>query len=843
MLWARINSWAERTFTPDKVVRRRFELFQRLLRADRSCLKLITMLEEMQQRPIYVDWSRIALLVEALATALARLVDCLQKMRPGEYEQLTSSHARILDQLRPLLSSPRGGATPPYTLLLEEAWAYPELLGGKAAILARIRHETRIPVPPGLVVTTSAFHAFLEENGLQSAIARQLRSLSLGRPERLPSVAAALQEIIMAGEVPEEVRVAIGDGLGRITAGGPVATWAVRSSAMAEDGEISFAGQYASVLDVEQRDICTAYKTVLASKYSPRALTYRLHSGLEDGQTAMAVLILPMLAPRVSGVMYTLDPLDLCRGACLVITAVPGLGSRLVDGSTVPDILLVSRQDPAQFLARQAAPGSNRGGSRPARGAGSDELCLADASATALAKWGLELEALLGTPQDVEWSQDQTDKLIILQSRSIGGSCTPGAEALPREEHPATPPPTKHVGVLLEVGTPASVGIAAGPVYRISGEAELDQVPAGVVLVTPGIPPALVQLAQKVQAVLAEQGSKASHFASVAREFRLPVVVGLGDMANTLAPGRTVTVDAYRGVVYEGEVEELLLWQERQQAKPPSPFQHRLAPILELITPLNLIDPQGADFTPDNCRTFHDLVRFVHEMGTREMFALAEEGGNRLRRAKTLETEIPIVIQVMDLGEGLAAAAEADRSVTPEQLRSAPMRAVWVGLTDGEIKWDKGLLHLDWERFDQLSGGIFSLKSSQLASYALVAKNYAHLLLRFGYHFAVVDALSGQRPEENHIQFRFKGGGGSPEKKGWRLAMIARVLLHFGFQVQVRGDMLEAKCMRRDHQATQLRLRILGYLLGRTPLLDMALQNQDDALRMADKLVKKWTNP
>ncbi|MFH7319401.1 PEP/pyruvate-binding domain-containing protein [Desulfurivibrio sp. D14AmB] len=824
-------------------MRRRFELFQRLLRADRSCLKLITMLEEMEQRPIPADWSRVTLLVEALATALARLVDCLQKMRPEVYDQLTGSHARILAQLRHLLPSPEGDAAPPFTLLLEEAWAHPELLGGKAATLARIAHETRIPVQPGLVVTTSAFHAFLEENGLRPAIARQLRSLSLGRPQHLTRVAAVLREMIMAGRVPEQIRVAIGEAIDRITRQSPVATWAVRSSAMAEDGEISFAGQYASVLKVAPRDIFTAYKTVLASKYSPRALTYRLHSGLEDGQTAMAVLLLPMLDPRVSGVMYTLDPLDLCRGACLVITAVPGLGSRLVDGSTVPDILLVSRQDPQQFLARQPAPGSNGGGNTAARGAESDRLCLADDSATTLAKWGLELEALLGTPQDVEWAQDQAGGLIVLQSRAIGGSRSAAGQTLPGEEHPATPPPAKHIGVLLEVGTPASVGIAAGPVYRISGEAELDQVPVGAVLVTPGIPPALVQLAQKVQAVLAEHGSKASHFASVAREFGLPVVVGLGGLVNTLTPGRTVTVDAYRGVVYEGEVEELLRWQERQQTRPPSPFQRRLAPIMELISPLNLTDPQGADFVPANCRSFHDLVRFVHEMGTREMFALAEEGGNRWRRAKTLETDIPIVMQVLDLGDGLAAAAKAARSVTPEQLQSAPMRAVWAGLTDGEINWAKGLLHLDWERFDQLSGGIFSLKSSQLASYALVARNYAHLLLRFGYHLAVVDALSGRRPEENHIQFRFKGGGGSPEKKGWRLAMIARVLLHFGFQVQVRGDMLEAKCMRRDQQATQLRLRILGYLLGRTPLLDMALQNQDDALRMADQLVKKWTTP
>jgi pyruvate,water dikinase len=112
--------------------------------------------------------------------------------------------------------------------------------------------------------------------------------------------------------------------------------------------------------------------------------------------------------------------------------------------------------------------------------------------------------------------------------------------------------------------------------------------------------------------------------------------------------------------------------------------------------------------------------------------------------------------------------------------------------------------------------------------------------LRFGYHFAVIDALAGERPEENHIQLRFKGGGGSPDKKVWRLLMLGKVLKHFGFVVNIQEDMLEAKCMRRDIQASQLRLRILGYLLGRTPLLDMALESETDALHMAELFIQKW---
>jgi len=222
------------------------------------------------------------------------------------------------------------------------------------------------------------------------------------------------------------------------------------------------------------------------------------------------------------------------------------------------------------------------------------------------------------------------------------------------------------------------------------------------------------------------------------------------------------------------------------------------------------------------------------------MFSLVDADGPGMSRAKPLESEIPIVMHVLDLGDGLAGPARRLKAITPEHFQSTPMRAVWAGLTDEDISWSKGLLHMDWERFDRFSGGIMSLKSSFLGSYALLAKNYAHLLLRFGYHFAVLDTMSGNRAEENYIQFRFKGGGGESEKKIWRLAMMERVLREFGFRVMIKEDMLEAGCKRLDRKANELRLTVLGYLLGCTPLLDMALDSSENALQMADDILDKW---
>jgi pyruvate, water dikinase len=843
MVFEKISSWTERVFTPDKVVQRQFALFKILLGRDRASLKLITRLEEMYHQPIPTDWSRVAALVNALASAVERLAESLQEMRPKVYAGLSTSHARIKNHLDQLLveTVPAGG--PPHLLFLDEAWAYPELCGGKAAALARIGHETSIPVPPGLVVTTNAFQAFIEENHLQQEIARQLRSLELRRPENLVERSESIRRAILGGEVPESIRQGILEATARLVEESQVttSTWAVRSSATAEDGEVSFAGQYATVLNVATAEIAEAYKTVLASKYSPTALAYRLHSGLADAQLPMAVLILPMINSRTSGVMYTRDPLDAGQGDSLVVTAVPGLGIALVDGSTVPDQFVLSRRDPEHFWAKKPAYPATTARIAGITGGASGPFCIAEKAVSALARWGLELEALSGgAAQDVEWTEDHQGRLLVLQSRPINAAQKSVDENSPAGGTEESLPPVTPAAELLEMGIPASVGVAAGEVYRHRDGAGLHLVPPGSVLVTSGIPPSLVPLAHKVRAVLAEHGSKASHFASVAREFGLPLVVGLGEL--DLRNGQIVTVDAYRGVVYAGEVAELLAWQEQQQARPPLPFQEKLAPIMALISPLNLTDPASAEFRPENCRSFHDLVRFVHEKGTEEMFSLVDKGRG-LRRAKVLESAIPMVMQVLDLGGGLSEAAGGKKSVAPDDFASAPMRAVWAGLAHQDVTWSEGLLHLDWERFDQISGGIFDLKTSpQLASYALVAGDYAHLLLRFGYHFAIVDTLAGDRPEENYIQFRFKGGGGMVEKKSWRLAMLGRVLGHFGFQVQIQEDMLEAKCMRQPFAASQHRLKILGYLLGRTPLLDMALESEADALAMAEQMIAVWQN-
>jgi pyruvate,water dikinase len=204
--------------------------------------------------------------------------------------------------------------------------------------------------------------------------------------------------------------------------------------------------------------------------------------------------------------------------------------------------------------------------------------------------------------------------------------------------------------------------------------------------------------------------------------------------------------------------------------------------------------------------------------------------------AKRLEGGLPLTMHVIDLGEGLEPDAADKKVISPDDIASPLMRASWAGLADPAVNWADGPAVLDWEEADRLSGGIVSLKSAVFGSYAAVAGEYLHLVLRFGYHFAVLDAFGGEDAEANYINFRFKGGGGNYENRLLRVRLIESVLTWAGFAVAIRGDLLEAGFQRRPLPEILGRLTLLGILQGKCRLLDMSLSDPDQVEEMVESL-------
>ena len=822
--------WTLQVIAPGKLLRLKYEAFKELLRHDKKSLELITDLEEILHAGLPVDWARVESLVRALRWSVGALIRSLITMHPATYADLEEQFQRLEWSIAEAVTLPEEDHHPPYAITLAEAASAPELAGGKAHTLGRMLREADLPGPRGFVITTRAFHLFLQHNGLRHRLDELLAQVQLDGGERLEELSKEMRAIILESEVPPEVQEEITQRLANFQKLGVTGPWVVRSSALSEDGEVSFAGQYASVVGVPAPQVLEAYKQVLASKYSPRAVAYRLRCGLTDQETPMAVLFLEMIDAAVSGVVYTHDTKAQAeQRPYLAVFAVPGLGQHLVDGSTIPEIHYLNRQQELQPVETISSPHC------PLDPGGKGRVCLPTETASILAAWGMALEKLGGGPQDIEWCQDKNGALYLLQSRPLkmGADLSEDQGQFPTTPDPAHP-------ILVEGGVTASPGVGCGRVWVIKRDDELVDVPAGSVLVSPTLSPALATIIEHLRAVVADEGSRASHFATVAREYGLPVLVGTLEATRCLTPGQPVTVDASHGRVYQGEVESLKEHAARARARPETPFKARLRALMTFISPLTLTDPTSPEFTPQHCQSLHDVVRFAHEKGMAEMFSLVGRSGRGLARARKLATDLPLVMYVLDLEGCLSTEAQGSKTVTPQLITCDIMRACWEGLSHPDVVWQKGLVHMDWEEFDRLSASMVSLSGKALASYAVMSRNYLHLILRFGYHFAVLDTFCGEDPEANYIAFRFKGGGASYENRLWRVQLIKMILEWAGFTVKTRGDLLDARFDRREARQILSRLTLLGILQGKTRLLDMALADEEQVLKMADDFQERY---
>jgi pyruvate,water dikinase len=302
--------------------------------------------------------------------------------------------------------------------------------GGKGANLARLA-RAGFPVPPGFVVTTAAYHAFVAANGLGEMLADAARTPA-DDPAALAAASDRVQARFAAGAVPRELAGAVRAAyaaLGRP----PVA---VRSSATAEDlPDLSFAGLQDTYLQVVgDEDVLRSVVRCMASLWTARALGYRSRNDTPHREAALAVVVQEMVPSEASGVLFTADPLT-GRRDTVVIDATLGLGEALVSGRVEPDhyVLdaagrIVTRRLGAKAVALRGRPG---GGTETVAEEAAGRQALPDAAVVELAALGREAARLFRAPQDLEWAW-AGGRLFLLQSRPIT-SLYPLPDGLPAE--------------------------------------------------------------------------------------------------------------------------------------------------------------------------------------------------------------------------------------------------------------------------------------------------------------------------------------------------------------------------------------------------------------------------
>lgn len=819
--------WANQAFSPGTILKEKYGAFKSLLEQDKQAHELMAQLEEIYHEQVRVDFTVIEKKYAALSACVNRIVSSLNRMHPYRYVELDDFYRKIDVYARHMLFQAPDAAKPLYCLRLPDiSQSMMSLVGEKTLNLAKISRRSNLPTPAGFVITTNAFFSFIHHNRLKPTLADTLSTIDIQDIAALNRRAQELMKMITGSTVPPDVASQIMDTFAAVFETEEESTRvAVRSSAVGEDSLASFAGQYKTVLNVDKEKLLDAYKTVIASKYSPEALVYRINYGLTDMETPMAVLVVEMIDAMAGGVMYTRQ-LDDASSGILEVHSVFGLGELLVQGKITPDLFKVHKEKKPEIAEKFAGEKNirmvvGRHGDTPVEKLAKRwrrTFSIDDASVLTLAAWGMRLENDAKGPLDVEWCMDKKGRLYLLQSRPLktGDQSAPELEC--RFDQIAN-------RVLIAGGDRAASGVAVGPVFVARSESDLSDLPDNAVLVTKTASAHYVKVMEKVSALISETGSMAGHFSSVAREFGIPTVVNASAATRRLKTGETVTVYADQGVVYEGTVPSLLKNPcLRKKPITDSPFARKLDYIMGFVSPLKLMDPQAPDFTPGGCRSLHDIIRFAHEAATREMFSIGDRAFGKTRGTKKLVAQIPMLIYLMDVGGGLADHTVSKKTVEPEDIHCVAFQAVWKGLNHPGIRWSE-VSHFNWAEYDKIvmSGGIISAESAQLASYAVLSPVYVNLNLKFGYHFVILDALCGDNSEENHILFRFNGGGGDDHGRSLRARFLQMVLQRLGFEVTRISDLVDARMAGATATATMEKLDQLGRLLGATRLMDMHL--------------------
>jgi pyruvate,water dikinase len=429
-------------------------------------------------------------------------------------------------------------------------------VGGKASKLGELVREG-LPVPPGFVLTTEAYEAFVEETALKTELPAALETI---RPDQAETVDAASQRIRHLFETvpfPRALRDEIAAAYEAFAQQYSVRFCAVRSSATAEDLEgASFAGLQETFLNVTGTDhVVTAVRKCWGSLFTPRVLIYRHRKGFDQRTVRLAVLIQKMVDATVSGILFTRDPNT--GENHMIVEAGWGLGEAIVGGEVTPDHYVIEGST-LKVIHKQLSEQKirlvrdERGGNRredvPAGERSAQKL--PDARLQRLASLARVIESHYRRPMDVEWCGD-AETLYVVQARpvtTIPKSTVAGTPAAPA---PTEKEPKSEAPPLLR-GFGASPGVAAGIARILHGPAEMEKLQRGEILVTSMTTPDMVPAMSRAAAIVTDEGGMTCHAAIVSRELGVPCVVGTREATKLITDGEEVTVDGKTGTVYRG---------------------------------------------------------------------------------------------------------------------------------------------------------------------------------------------------------------------------------------------------------------------------------------------------
>ena len=406
-------------------------------------------------------------------------------------------------------------------------------VGPKAANLARMANAG-LPTPPGFCIDAAGYRAQIHALGLDED-ARGVMSATESPQARRHALNMKLG--LLDKPITPEILEPLLEARRQLIAE-TGALLCVRSSALVEDRfGSSFAGQFESFIGIEsEADFITAVRSCWGALWMTRALRYMATNNIDPADTAMGVLIQPLVSARASG-----GALSQTADGGMILSATWGLGSAIAQGEVTPDryelrrdasllTITAGRKDHQVGCVHNAEPTTTLVSKAMA-----ETPCLSEAEAQELGKILLRVEKFMDMPVEIEWAIDDKG-FKLLQAR-------------PLHTQEATVPDAVWEGKPHINGHAAGIGWGTGRACVINCECELSRVAPGDILITKVVGPALSDILTKVAGVVAERGGSTSHMASLARERGIPMVLGVLDATQRIPDGSTVAVDGVAGVV------------------------------------------------------------------------------------------------------------------------------------------------------------------------------------------------------------------------------------------------------------------------------------------------------
>jgi pyruvate,water dikinase len=460
----------------------------------------------------------------------------------------------------------------PYIVWLDDpAATSAELVGPKAARLARLT-QAGLPVPRAFCLTTQASHDQLRSAGLEAATHEVVEAVHRGR--ELKRAASLVRAALGGTPLKPEIQTALRKAFTQLRSGGSGLV-AVRSSTLVEGCTgPSFVGQFSTFLGVRGfEELLAAVRACWASRWSDRAITYAQSLGSGLGQPRMGVLVQSLVPAESAGIALSAVP-----GAGgtdeIVVNGAWGLGRGVAEGEIVPDLWRLERTDLAigerqigykPIAARVASETGEvwqRQSPRRARAAS-----LGDGTLAQLGRLVLRVEGLLGAPQEIEWALAANKKTVRTSSgrplarrdAKQGDSRLWLLQTRPLQVTSATPrlPPElvsrSANNDLVVRGQPTSGGQVMGRARVVRRPDDVALVQPGEILVVTFMRPSMTAVLARIAGLVVEAGGSTSHTASLARERRIPAIMGALGATRIIPDGALVVVDGDAGLAYPTE--------------------------------------------------------------------------------------------------------------------------------------------------------------------------------------------------------------------------------------------------------------------------------------------------